>query len=86
MINLYADVDISVVCEEVVEGVHAGHIFQSGTAANFDMVGNLPVHLKEDSFTSTSYPQAPVGLIFDSDLEDYQFTTQPGAFRRIVMK
>lgn len=36
MINLYADVDVSVVCEEVVEGVFAGHLFQSGTAANFD--------------------------------------------------
>lgn len=36
MINLYADVDVSVICEEVVEGVFAGHLFQSGTAANFD--------------------------------------------------
>jgi signal transduction histidine kinase len=84
MINLYAEVDVSVICEEVVEGVYAGHIFQSGTAAaNFDMVAKVPAN--PQSFTSTSTLPQQVGLIFDVDHEDFNFTTQPGAFRRIVM-
>jgi signal transduction histidine kinase len=83
IINLYADVDVSVICEEVVEGVYAGHIFQSGTAANFDMVAKVPTA----SVTLMGTPALPqqVILIFDVDFEDFHFTTQPGAFRRIVM-
>jgi signal transduction histidine kinase len=86
MINLYADVDVSVICEEVVEGVYAGHIFQSGTAANFDMVAKVPTNPQTSSLPAArALSQQHVGLIFDVDLEDFHFTTQPGAFRRIVM-
>ncbi|KAF4615723.1 hypothetical protein G7Y89_g15265 [Cudoniella acicularis] len=94
MINLYADVDVSVVCEEVVEGVYAGHIFQSGTAANFDMVRDSREKMAIQSKNSSSLEavlgtealeKQEVTLIFDVDIQNYQFTTQPGAFRRVVM-
>jgi signal transduction histidine kinase len=38
MLNLFQDVDISVICEEVVESVFAGHVFQNITAQSFDVV------------------------------------------------
>ncbi|KAH8667952.1 histidine kinase-group I protein [Tricladium varicosporioides] len=94
MINLYADVDIATVCEEVVEGVYAGHLFQSGTAANFDMVRDSREKLSSAlKSPSNIYPiigqniaaKPEVTLIFDVDTQDYHFTTQPGAFRRVVM-
>jgi signal transduction histidine kinase len=93
MINLSADIDISIVCEEVVEGVFAGHIFQNGTAANFDMVRDVrdktsrtrsPTQIEPLLGTST-LQQPEVAVIFDADVQNYQFTTQPGAFRRVVM-
>ena len=38
MLNLFQDVDISVICEEVVESVFASHVFQNIIARSFDMV------------------------------------------------
>ncbi|KAH8599507.1 hypothetical protein B0O99DRAFT_668831 [Bisporella sp. PMI_857] len=58
MINLFADVDISTVCEEVVE--------TSSLAAE---------HAKHPD----------VAVILDVDVQNYHFTTQPGAFRRVIM-
>ncbi|CAG8955286.1 hypothetical protein HYFRA_00011268 [Hymenoscyphus fraxineus] len=89
MINLYADVDVSVICEEVVEGVFAGHLFQSSTAANFDMVQDsskrMPSPSKDDLQAPSRSTAPEVAVIFDVDFQNYQFTTQPGAFRRVVM-
>lgn len=94
MINLYADIDISIVCEEVVEGVFAGQMFQNGTAGNFDMVRDLRNNNSGLTRTNTSHEpligpappqQSEVSVIFDVDQGDYHFTTQPGAFRRVVM-
>ena len=95
MINLYADIDISVVCEEVVESVFAGHIFQNGTAANFDMVRDSrdltttsqirSPTIHEPLIGTSTLQQPKVSVIFDVDVQNYQFTTQPGAFRRVVM-
>jgi signal transduction histidine kinase len=93
MINLYADVDIATICEEVIEGVYAGHIFQSGTAANFDIVRDsreMSASLKtasalEPLIGPNDIAKPDVALIFDVNVQNYQFTTQPGAFRRVVM-
>ncbi|TAQ84111.1 hypothetical protein B7494_g7570 [Chlorociboria aeruginascens] len=94
MINLFAEVDISVVCEEVVEGVFAGSVFQNFTAQTFDMVPDAHEKMsRRKDYGSSSIPvmgpeslQHPeVAVILDIDLQDYQFTTQPGAFRRVIM-
>ncbi|TVY33542.1 Hybrid signal transduction histidine kinase B [Lachnellula subtilissima] len=95
MINLYADIDISVICEEVVESVFAGHIFQNGTAANFDMVRDTrdqtnstqirSPKISEPLLGTSTLQQPKVSVVFDVDVHNYQFTTQPGAFRRVVM-
>lgn len=93
MINLYADVDISVVCEEVVEGVFAGHVFQNVTAQSFDMVPDArgkmsnPKNLLSSNVMmgQESLQQSEVAVILDVDIQNYHFITQPGAFRRVIM-
>lgn len=89
MLNLYADIDISVICEEVVESVFAGHVFQSSTAQSFDVVPGARGKMSDpNNATAPVLGQAPnseVSVIVDADLHDYKFTTQPGAFRRLIM-
>lgn len=95
MINLFAEVDISVVCEEIVEGVFAGHVFQNMTARTFDMVPDAARGKMSDlkNIASPSLgmmgpeavQHAEVAVILDVDIQNYQFTTQPGAFRRVIM-
>lgn len=95
MINLYATIDVSIVCEEVVESVFAGHVFQNGTAPSFDLVaeprGKIADTRKYQSSNLESESLLAVNqnpeleVIIDIDYEDYHFTTQPGAFRRVIM-
>ncbi|KAG4034547.1 hypothetical protein MFRU_003g05060 [Monilinia fructicola] len=93
MINLFAPVDVAVLCEEVVESVFAGYVFQNVTAKTFDMVHDVhdkSSESKRQSATSLAIPhptdQTPqVSVILDIALDDYNFTTQPGAFRRVIM-
>jgi signal transduction histidine kinase len=93
MINLFADVDISVVCEEVVEGVFAGHVFQNVTAQTFDMVPDTRGKMSDPKNLATlnaivgheSLEQSEVAVIVDVDIHNYHFITQPGAFRRVIM-
>jgi len=95
MINLFADVDISIVCEEVVEGVFAGHVFQNVTAPSFDTVADARGKMSDNKrHVPNSGPMldsddlshhSNVAVILDIDIQNYHFTTQPGAFRRIIM-
>ncbi len=95
MINLFADVDISIVCEEVVEGVFAGHVYQNAIAPSFDMVADSRGKMSDTKrHTSSSGPildsedpshRTNVAVILDIDVQNYHFTTQPGAFRRVIM-
>lgn len=95
MINLFADVDISIVCEEVVEGVYAGHVFQNVTASSFDRVADSRAKMSDskqyasasDSILDSEDPshRPDVAVILDIDVQNYHFTTQPGALRRVIM-
>ncbi|TGO55885.1 hypothetical protein BCON_0085g00370 [Botryotinia convoluta] len=92
MINLFAPVDVAVLCEEVVESVFAGYVFQNVTAKTFDMVHDIHDKSSDSKRQSgllampSSANQTPqVSVILDIALDDYNFTTQPGAFRRIIM-
>jgi signal transduction histidine kinase len=92
MMNLFAEVDISVVCEEVVESVFAGHVFQNITAQSFDMVPGTQRRMSDveglvsnSKSNSGSIKQPQVSVILDVNMDDYNFATQPGAFRRVVM-
>jgi signal transduction histidine kinase len=94
MLNLFQDVDISVICEEVVESVFAGHVFQNITAQSFDMVHDARGKMSNprnliaapDQLTGAGQvPHPGVAVILDVDLQNYHFTTQPGALRRLIM-
>lgn len=96
MVNLFAEVDVSVVCEEVVEGVFAGYVFQNMTAGNFDTVPAPRDNMRSSDTRGIGTPsrQGPHGrseqdnqvpVIFDVEMQQYNFVTQPGAFRRVIM-
>ena len=92
MMNLFAEVDISTICEEVVESVFAGHVFQNITAQSFDMVPNAQRRMSDvrgfgiDSKTMAEHVKhVQVPVIFLVKMQNFNFITQPGAFRRIIM-
>ncbi|KAG0648752.1 Autoinducer 2 sensor kinase phosphatase [Hyphodiscus hymeniophilus] len=86
MINLFADVDVSIVCEEVLEGVFAGHVFQHQTAQSFDMVPDSRGKMSDNAPIGPEKPSnTEVAVILDVNMQNYHFTTQPGAFRRVIM-
>lgn len=90
--NLLAEVDISVVCEEVVESVFAGHVFQNITAQTFDLVPSSRRRMSDVVNFGTDAKSLPdhmkhsqVAVILDVKMRNYNFITQPGAFRRVIM-
>ncbi|CZS95515.1 related to nik-1 protein (Os-1p protein) [Rhynchosporium agropyri] len=94
MLNLFQDIDISVLCEEVVESVFAGHVFQHTTAKTFDMVPDTHGKMSDarKSIPSTDNMLGPqklqssgVVVILDVAAHGYHFITQPGALRRLIM-
>lgn len=94
MLNLFQDVDVSVLCEEVVESVFAGHIFQNITSQNFDQVPDIQGRMSDvtkqlsssDDIISPQHLQhAGVSVILDVAPRNYNFRAQPGALRRLVM-
>ncbi|OBT74551.1 hypothetical protein VF21_07570 [Pseudogymnoascus sp. 05NY08] len=91
LINLVADVDISVLCEEVVEGVFAGHAFQNVAGQGFDALpdaqGELlnPRKFNDQIMGAERLQRSEVVVIFDVDVRNYRFVTQPGAVRRVIM-
>ncbi|KAH7342474.1 histidine kinase-group I protein [Rhexocercosporidium sp. MPI-PUGE-AT-0058] len=94
MLNLFQDIDISVLCEEVVESVFAGHVFQHTTAQTFDMVPDTQgkmsdarklISSSENMLGPQKLQSSGVVVILDIDAHNFHFTTQPGALRRLVM-
>lgn len=87
MLNLFQDINLSVLCEEVVDSVFAGSVYQNITAQSFDMVSAQKMSdVKAEEITgSQQFQSASVAVILDIDLQDYHFITQPGALRRLIM-
>ena len=74
--NLSATIDVAAVVEEVLDGIHAGHVFNDLASA-------------EGSSPSTAYDchitAKDVDVILDIQFDNYIFVTQPGALKRLVM-
>jgi signal transduction histidine kinase len=87
-LNIYGDVDIAAITEEVVEGVATGHFFK-------DSVTNLDVHELMDAApkggklsnmtNGVSVQRPKVNIILDIPQREWTFWSQAGALRRIVM-
>ncbi|KAF2465587.1 uncharacterized protein BDR25DRAFT_85303 [Lindgomyces ingoldianus] len=73
IMTLITDVDLSVLTEEVLETVFAGHNFQKSAVKAFQK--HKPAN-----------DVAPIAVIVDINKSDnYVFRTQPGAWRRVLM-
>lgn len=93
MMNIYATVDVAAVTEEVVEGVYAGQIYQdisSTEATDFSNGARAEaldrgLHIGDQSRVKKASAVKSVEVILDIAHENYLFTTQPGALKRVIM-
>lgn len=87
--------DVAAVCEEVIEGVWAGQVFSSISSSELMDVtaGNRGRASGKGTLTAQRSSEAagaqiakrPVDIVLDVETGDYNFTTQPGAIRRVIM-
>lgn len=94
LMNLFAIIDVAAVTEEVIEGVFVGQVYQDiGSSGIADGSSESLKHLGRrlnTSFESTIGAASgrrsavkEIEVILDIAQEDFTFTTQPGAFRRV---
>ena len=91
MMNIYATVDVAAITEEVVEGVYAGQIYQdisSTEATDFSKGAKAEaldrgLHFGDQSRVKKASAAKSVEVILDIVQENYVFTTQPGALKRV---
>lgn len=87
MMNLYQTIDVAAVTEEVVEGVYAGQIYQD--ISSTDVTDFSHGAQAEALERGVGKKRKKVGMakevevIIDIAHEDYVFTTQPGALKRV---
>jgi signal transduction histidine kinase len=92
MINIFADINISTVCEEVVGGVLAGHKFGSRGLNKSSFIApskmtefKTPMQPSSITKLEAQLTSPDVSVILDIKANNYFFTTQPGAIRRVIM-
>lgn len=88
MMNIYAVVDVAAVTEEVVEGVYAGQIYQDISSTDVtDFSHGAQAEALERGIGKQSRKTMgmakEVEVIIDIAHENYVFTTQPGALKRV---
>lgn len=92
-LNILAEVDLSIVVEEVVEAVCAGHAFKMQHAGEFSPRGSISVTRgsltdgePSASMQSSDFRDGQVSVLLDiSPRTSWKVRTQPGALRRIIM-
>jgi signal transduction histidine kinase len=82
-LDLYKPTDLSVVAEEVVEGVSLGHIYNQRSAASLDLLGASLVAPELPKDLHTVKPE--VKVIIDIAPTNWVYYAPPGAVRRIIM-
>jgi hypothetical protein len=82
-LDAYVATDISILAEEVVEGVCLGH---SHTQNSIDSSVILTASAKVNEGTlNANFPRPNVDVIIDVAANDWVYYTPPGALRRIIM-
>ncbi|CEJ62721.1 hypothetical protein PMG11_11212 [Penicillium brasilianum] len=82
-LDLYKPIDLSVVAEEVVEGVFLGHMYNQRSTASLDLLGTS---LVAPEFPEDLHAVKPgVKVILDIAPTDWIYHAPPGAVRRIIM-
>ncbi|KAI2794577.1 hypothetical protein POX_a01176 [Penicillium oxalicum] len=82
-LDLCTPTDLSVVAEEVVEGVFLGHLYNQKSAASLDLLGTSLVAQEFPADFHTF--RSNVKVIVDIASEDWNYHAPPGAVRRIIM-
>lgn len=96
LLNIYAIVNVAAICEEVVEGVYAGQVYQDIASADISDIttGFLGSTLERGPSATNravlggsgaQLTGKPISIVLDIDEGDFIFTTQPGALRRVIM-
>lgn len=96
LLNIYAVTDVAAVCEEVIEGVYAGQIYQDISSTDIsDITAGARGKTSERGLAAGNrsllggsggqMAGKPIEIILDIQKADYTFTTQPGALRRVIM-
>ncbi|OCL12002.1 hypothetical protein AOQ84DRAFT_286070 [Glonium stellatum] len=97
LLNIFGDVDLAAITEEVVEGVSTGQVFTDITTVeaadaptyqrNKSNIGGTAQRAvtREGMQDSNNIQKADVEIIIDIVARNWKFVTQPGAFRRVVM-
>lgn len=89
LLRLYAHTDIAAIAEEVVEGLCMGRLFGKHT----DLTDVSVPDLRRESLSGDKKPSNKskpandelVDVLLDIEKGDWQFVTQPGALRRVIM-
>lgn len=96
-LNIYGDVDLAAITEEVVEGVATGQVFQNsltnpapGDLSDEGTRGRTSARAVNKAnaagaVIAQAVSKADVEIVLDIAAQDWTFVTQPGAFRRVVM-
>ncbi|KAJ5582253.1 hypothetical protein N7535_000873 [Penicillium sp. DV-2018c] len=82
-LDSYMTTDISLLTEEVVEGVSLGHSYSQRPVAPTDPTGAALTKTKNPE--GFNIPQLHVDVIMDIEPNDWVYYTPPGALRRIIM-
>ncbi|KAF2431009.1 hypothetical protein EJ08DRAFT_568907, partial [Tothia fuscella] len=81
-LNIYGNVDLASITEEVVEGVATGQIFKD----SLNSLNDLGTSEIAGNAGKAYSGQGLVDIIIDiAPRAEWKFVTQPGAFRRIIM-
>lgn len=93
--NIYAITNVAAVAEEVIEGVYAGQIYQDISSSDMSDVlagsRNKKVEPSTISFLGSSNGKSggeisatkEIEVVLDIAHEDFTFSAQPGALRRV---
>lgn len=84
-ISLTSDLDIASITEDVINGIYAGHVYalQSTSTVSTDM--DHPISPTRPDMQGMEEPQA-LSVILDVDhRSNWNFLSQPGAWKRILM-
>ena len=91
MMNIHASIDVAAIAEEVVDGVYAGQIYQDISSTDAPVmsagaaIGSGEIENSSRSRKKQSRAKQ-VEVIIDIPHEDYCFTTQPAALKRVSLQ
>jgi hypothetical protein len=83
-LNIYSDVDLAAITEEVVEGVATGHVFRDSLAGpDVHDIVDPSSHIRKRSSIKLQPTKVGPDIIVDIPARDWIYWSQAGALRRI---